>query len=217
MSVNITAEHIRKAEALVAKARANGGLAPVDLDRFYEDQAKAVSDPWAHDCPQVPLGILHMSLGCAPAELGVEEDAYRLAHDARYGSELARRYNDESERIVGKRLLGEGLSDDTLRWPATKALHDIFEARNEWFGQSYWLSQSASADELVALLDRVEARLADLRGFMLPPNWDAEKARLTEAGVPVPRYRGQRGPVTFAMSIYGVESLIFSWVADLLK
>jgi uroporphyrinogen decarboxylase len=28
-------------------------------------------------------------------------------------------------------------------------------------------------------------------------------------GCKVPRYRGQRGPVTFAMSIYGVENMIF--------
>jgi uroporphyrinogen decarboxylase len=70
--------------------------------------------------------------------------------------------------------------------------------------------QSAdSPDELEALLDRVEARLEAIREFLLPPEWDAEKRRLVELGVPPPLYRGQRGPITFAMSVYGVENLIY--------
>jgi len=36
-----------------------------------------------------------------------------------------------------------------------------------------------------------------------------EKARLTALGVPPPRFRGLRGPVTFATSVYGTERLIF--------
>ena len=36
-----------------------------------------------------------------------------------------------------------------------------------------------------------------------------EKKRLRALAVPPPRYRGQRGPVTFAMSVYGVENLVF--------
>jgi len=56
-------------------------------------------------------------------------------------------------------------------------------------------------------LDRVDDR--DLRTFILPPNWAEEHARLRALGVPPPLYRGQRGPVTFAMSVFGVENLIF--------
>jgi uroporphyrinogen decarboxylase len=71
-------------------------------------------------------------------------------------------------------------------------------------------------DELKALLDRVEARLKPkkLREFLLPPSWAAEKARLVARGAEPPLYRGQRGPVTFATSVYGPERLIFLILDD---
>ena len=88
--------------------------------------------------------------------------------------------------------------------------NDIFEAKNEWSNWSYWIREAANdPDELEALLDRVERRLEDLTGFILPDNWQEEKDRLTSLGENVPLYRGQRGPVTFAMSVYGVENLIY--------
>ena len=59
-----------------------------------------------------------------------------------------------------------------------------------------------------ALLDRVEKRLENLREFMLPENWESEKARLKAKGVKAPLYRWQRGPVTFATSVYGPEKFI---------
>jgi uroporphyrinogen decarboxylase len=93
-----------------------------------------------------------------------------------------------------------------------KTLADIFEAENVWVPGtwSWWLKESAHNEaELLALLDRVDARLCDLRAFLLPENWDEEKSRLQALGIPAPLYRGQRGPVTFATSIYGVENLIY--------
>ncbi|NLF40601.1 hypothetical protein GX586_14245, partial [bacterium] len=85
-----------------------------------------------------------------------------------------------------------------------------FEAKNIWHGNSWWLQQSArNEDELNALLDRVDERLRNLRAFILPPNWAEEKTRLMGIGVKPPVYRGQRGPVTFATSVYGAEDLIF--------
>ncbi len=207
-SINVKPEHLRKAEALVAKTRASGGLAPVDLDRFWEDQAAAREDPW-HG-PQVALGI-GMSSECCFAELDEPVDYYRLTHDAGYRRRLHIRYNDRSEQIVGKRLLSEAPPPDpALQYPAVKQLHHIFEARNEWHNESYWLRQSAAdAAELEALLDRVEDRLSDLRAFLLPENWDEERERLLALGGKPGLYRGQRGPVTFAMSVFGVENLIF--------
>ena len=166
-------------------------------------------DPWAANCPQVPLGV-GMGSECAFTELGVPEDWHRLVHDDDYRLALSRRYNDRAEAVVGRRLLSENKADPAWNWPPIKELADIFEARNVWQNESYWLQQSAgNENELAALLDRVEKRLEDLRGFMLPPGWDEAKARHTAAGHAVPRYRGQRGPVTFAMSVYGVEKLIF--------
>lgn len=209
MSVKILERHVKQAEKLVARARANGGLAPLDLDRFWADQEKAAADPWASDCPQVPLGIM-MSAECLFDELGIPEDWYRLTHDNEYRVPLERQYNAKARTIVGRRLLGEWSPDAELQWPGVKELHDIFEARNVWHDVSYWLEQSAHDEgELEALLDRVEQRLENLREFLLPPNWATEKARLTARGAQAPLYRGQRGPVTFAMSIYGVENLVF--------
>jgi len=209
MSVGVTAEHLTKAEDLVARTRAAGGLAPVDLERFWADEEIAARDPFARDCPQVRLGVW-MSAECAFAELGVEEDWYRLAHDRAWSAELAKAYNDKAERIVGRRLLGEGIPDPRRRYPPVKALHEIFEARNVWNSGSYWLMQSAdNPDELSGLLDRVERRLENLREFILPENWPREKDRLTALGAKGPLYRGQRGPVTFACSVYGAQNLIF--------
>ncbi len=209
MSVHVNDRHLRQAEKLVAKARAHGGLAPLDVERFWADEEKAQKNPWAQDCPQVPLGI-HMSNECVFDELGEPEDWHRLFHDEAFRIDLERRYNDKAEPIVGRRLLGEFRSDPKLAWPSVRELSDIFEAQAIWHDWSYWLQQSAHGeDELKALLDRVEARLENLREFLLPPNWASEKARITGLGGRGPLYRWQRGPVTFAMSIYGAEPLIF--------
>jgi len=209
MSVHVTEDQLRRAQELVAETRANGGLAPIDLEQFWADQAKARKDVWAADCPQLPLGI-GMSSECVWTELGIAEDWYRLTHDRAFCVELNRQYNDISEKIVGRRLLGETPPSGAPGWPAVKELHDIFEGKNVWHDWSYWLQQAAdSPDELEALLDRVEARLEDLRAFLLPPEWDERKADLLAAGSKPPRYRGQRGPITFACSIFGPENLIF--------
>jgi len=198
-----------KARWLVDRARANGGLAPVDLERFWADQEVARKDPFGRDIPQVPLGIM-MSGECVFDELGVKEDYWRYDHDDAWQLELNTAYNDKARKIVGRRLLSEKVGDPDLRYPPLKGLHDVFEARNEWHDRSWWLRQSAhNEDELKALLDRVDQRLENPRAFILPENWDAEKARLTALGVKCPLYRNQRGPVTFATSVYGVENLLF--------
>ena len=209
MSLHITESHAAKAAKLVAKAHANNGLAPLDVERFWEDDARAHEGPWAADCPQVPLGI-RMSRECLFAELGLEEDWYRLTHDPAYTVMHAKPYNDLSEQIVGRRLLSEAPVDPVPHMPSVKGLHDVFEAKNEWRDESYWLMQSADTpDELEALLDRVEGRLSDLRAFLLPPDWEEGKRQALAHGGNVPLYRSQRGPVTFAMSVYGLENLIF--------
>jgi uroporphyrinogen decarboxylase len=209
MSVHLTDRHLRLARQFVQKAHAAGGLAPLDLDKFWADDAVAQRDAWVPSCPQIPLGVW-MGPECIFDELGVPEDWHRLRHDEDYRVPLARRYNDKAQQIVGRRLLNETRIDPRQCWPATRTLADVFEARNLWHAQSYWLQSSAATeDELQALLDRVEARLEKLRAFLLPPEWEDNKARLLAAGVPFPFYRSQRGPITFAMSVYGVENLIF--------
>lgn len=200
------------AAKLVARTHAAGGLAPVDLDRFWADQKMAMANPFGAAIPQVPLGVL-MERPCIFTELDIPETPdnwYRLLHDAPWCAQVCQAYNDQAEKIVGRRLLDETLPDPQRTFPAIKNLADIFEAKNIWHNESYWLQQSAHGEtELQHLLDRVEKRLENLRAFLLPENWDSEKARLTKLGVPVPTYRFQRGPVTFATSVYGSEDLVF--------
>jgi len=202
-------DHERCVRELLAETRAHDGLAPVDPDRFWADQAVAAADPFGADIPQVPLGIM-MSWECIPTELGVESDPWRYMHDKEWALELNKAYNDRAERIVGRRLLNEASPSEKPRFPGHKGLNDLFEAKNEWHAGSWWLQQSAHGeDELRALLDRVETRLDDLRAWMLPPDWDERKAECLAAGVKPPLYRGQRGPVTFATSVYGTEEFLF--------
>ncbi len=201
--------HAEMARILVREAYANGGLAPVELEKFWADQEIAIRNPWGKDIPQVPLGI---GMGIDPVfvELGVEEDMWRFLYDEDWRIQLCKAYNDKADRIVGRRFLSELRSDPKLpRYPAHKQLHDIFEARNEWRSGSWWLRESArTEDELEALLDRVEERLSNLRAFLLPPEWDDVHDKLIAQGIKPGLYRAQRGPVTFATSVFGVENLL---------
>jgi uroporphyrinogen decarboxylase len=198
----------QRVEKLLLETRANSGLAPVDLDQFWADQLEAGRDPFSPSIPQVPMGI-DMAGECVFAELGVEEDLQRYySEDEAWRLDLHRAYNDRAEKIIGRRLFTESPSDPARQYVGIKGLHDVFEAENVRRSGSDWLLPSAGGeDELRGLLDRVERR--DLRSFILPDNWDEQKTRLTASGVPVPLYRYQRGPVTFATSIYGVENLVF--------
>ncbi len=201
----------RKVDQLLADTASANGLAPLDLDAFWEDQKLARQAPFGLNIPQVPFGA-SLNWECIFDELGIEQDWLRFRQDEAWALDISRRYNDLAEQVVGRRLLNETPADPSRRWPHVKALHELFEAANVWEGErtgSWWLKQSAdSPAELSALLDRVEGRLDNLRAFMLPANWDTEKARLTALGGTVPRYRHQRGPCTFACSIYGIENLM---------
>ncbi|HHW11194.1 MAG TPA: hypothetical protein GXX29_14625 [Firmicutes bacterium] len=192
---------------LVRETKLRGGLAPLDVERFWEDQAIAYADPFGKNIPQVPLDIF-MSWECIPTELGIDLDRWRYLHDPDYALALNKAYNDVAEKIVGRRLLREKRVDPSRRYPPVKGLADVFEAKSIWESGTFWLQPSANnVDELKALLDRVEER--DVRKFILPENWDEEKERLMALGVKPPLYRSQRGPVTFATSIYGTENFIY--------
>jgi uroporphyrinogen decarboxylase len=209
MSLYVSERHLEQAREFVAEVHRHGELAPLDLEQFWRDNDKAMADPWATDCPQVPMKIM-MERECIIDELGVNVDWDRLMLEHEYYLPLARQYNDKAERVIGRRVFNEQPRDPQREYPPIKQLHDIFEARNEWRSGSWWLHQAAHNEtELAALLDRVEQRLEHLREFMLPPQWDEEKARLQGLGVASPLMRSLRGPVTFCTSIYGPENLIF--------
>ncbi len=197
------------ANELVEQTRRNNGLAPLDLEKFWAGQEVAKRDPFGQDIPQVPLGIM-MSSECIPTELGVEVDEWRFKQDEEYALSLKKAYNDKAETIVGRRLLNETRSRKEKRFPAPKWLAEVFEGRYVWNAGSWWLEPAAeNEEELKNLLDRVEQRLADLRDVILPEGWDDKRDELLAEGAMPPLYRGQRGPVTFATSIYGVENLLF--------
>lgn len=206
----LSASQRRKVDSLLAETRAAGGLAPVDLEQFWIDQEASLRDPFGSDIPQLPLGAI-CTWECVFDELGIEEDYYRFETDDAYRVEVSRRYNDLAERIVGKRLLDERPRDPDLQYPPCGALHTVFEARNEWHGGpsgSWWLHQCCETpDDLRRLLDRIDGK--DLRLTVLPAGWEQARARLLPRGIRPPLYRHQRGPVTFATSVYGVENLLF--------
>jgi hypothetical protein len=130
MSVHVQEHHVVKAQQIVCEAQAHDGLAPVDLERFWADNARARSNVWAADCPQLPLGI-GMSDECIFSELGMDVDWVLMRDGGEKLRELTRRYNDKAEAIIGKRLRPERPPEDpSLRWPARKHLHDLF-SRNE--------------------------------------------------------------------------------------
>ena len=122
---SLSANDREKVEALLADTAAAGGLAPVDLDRFWADQGKALANPFGRDIPQLPLGML-MSDECVYDELGIPQDFWRYAHDDAWRLSLNKAYNDKAEKIVGRRLLSESPATPQLQWPAVKGLHDVF-------------------------------------------------------------------------------------------
>lgn len=182
----------------------------VDLEQFWKDDAQAHEDNcFSPAAPQVALGI-GMSEECVYAELGEEGNPWLEAPRERR-LELNRRYNDKAEAIVGRRLLPESLPEPDIVLPPIRGIHEIFGGKYVVQGDSNWLMPSCGTPkELEAVLNTADTRIHNLREFTLPANWEAEKKRIYETyGVSPGTFRGIRGPVTLAMSLYGVENLIY--------
>ena len=183
-------------------------LLPVDLEQFWKDDAAAHEDNcFSLKAPQVALGI-RMSDECVFAELGENGTPWAYTPiDRRI--ELNKRYNDKSEKIVGKRLLNEIYLPVDAQFPEIKRIGEIFGGRYEWVNDSEWLeSDIKTPKELEAQLDKIDKM--DLREFMLPANWD-EKCRIIfeKHGIRPRTSHDVRGPVTLACSIFGIENLIY--------
>jgi uroporphyrinogen decarboxylase len=209
--------HLARAREVLGRLTDSPGMSRDGQAAFWARNDEALRDPFSRAVTHLPLGI-SMSDECVWDELSVAPAWGRFYREPDFHAELCRRYNDRAEQVVGRRLIGEPLSGD---WdpaaPCVKTLADVFEAKNEWREEtwSYWLHSSAgSPAELDGLLDRVERRLEDLRAFLLPPDWAERKERLRAGGVALPLYRHQRGPVTFAMSVFGAENLIYLILDD---
>lgn len=129
-------EHLALARDLVEDTRRAGGEAPVDLPRFWADQAIAARDPFGSAIPQAAFGASTTG-ECVYAELGLPEDFWRYDHDEPWRYAVARDYNDRADRLVGRRLLPERPADDPWRYQAAVGgLHDVFGARREWRSSS---------------------------------------------------------------------------------
>ncbi|NLF28034.1 MAG: hypothetical protein GX592_09065 [Clostridiales bacterium] len=183
----------------------------VDIDRFWADDALAHRDNcFSPLAPQAALGI-RMSNECVFAELGEPGNEW-LDTPGERRIDLNRRYNDLAEKTVGIRLLQEDLPPEDSVFPAVRGIHEIFGGEYVVAGESRWLEAVAGTPaELEKVLDRAERIIrGDLRSFMLPEGWDETKRRIYEQyGKKPGLFRGIRGPVTLAMSLYGVENLIY--------
>ena len=183
-------------------------LLPVDLDQFWKDDARAHEENcFSSSAPQTALGI-RMSDECVFSELG--EDGSPWAHTPlERRIELNKRYNDKSEKIIGKRLLNEKFAPPDAHLPEIKRIGEVFGGRYTWFNGTEWLESSVNTPkELEARLDFIDK--LDLREFLLPPDWEAQcKIKFEKYGVRPGNWHGVRGPVTLACSVYGIENLIY--------
>ncbi|MCC7494804.1 MAG: hypothetical protein IT204_20785 [Fimbriimonadaceae bacterium] len=187
-------------------------LFPVDLERFWTDDAASHGKPFSTAKPQVPLGI-RPTATCILNELGLPEpdDGTTEIHDPyQVDKSLRVAYNDKAEAVIGRRIFPE---DDRppadSHFPGVRGITDLFESPIRVVGGTAWVLEAAHTPrELEQLLDRVEGR--DLYSALFPANWESECRRLHEQYGRRPRLGGHlRGPVTAAMSIYGVENLIY--------
>ncbi|MCL2815605.1 MAG: hypothetical protein FWD23_13470, partial [Oscillospiraceae bacterium] len=123
--------------------------------------------------------------------------------------ELNKRYNDKAEKIVGKRLLGESFAPPEAALPAVRRIGEVFGGRYIWQSETEWLESDIKTPRaLEEQLDKIDKM--DLRGFILPENWEEQrKIKFEKYGTLPGSYHGIRGPVTLACSIYGIENLIY--------
>ena len=183
-------------------------MKPVDLEAFWADDALAHKENcFSKSAPQVALGI-RMSDECVFSELQEAGEPWGYTPRERR-IELNRRYNDLAEKIVGRRLLSEEFPVREECFPGIRQIGEVFGGKYIFDGKTTWLEGSCrTPQELEKMLDRVDAM--DLRSFILPPNWEQEKKRIYEqCGKRPSVFRGIRGPVTLATSVYGTENMLF--------
>lgn len=182
----------------------------IDLEQFWKDDAVAHRDNCFYEgAPQVAFG-----LGLYDEDVFAELDVPGEPHgnnppELMY--EYRCRYNDKAEKIIGKRVLREEIPNHE-KFPPIKLHGEVLGGKYIYKSQMYWLESDIKTPQaLEKMLDSVDRM--NLREFILPPNWESEKKRIFEetGQRPWPYFYGRRvrGPVTLAMSIFGVENTIF--------
>lgn len=179
----------------------------VDIPSFWKkDKLAHLDNCFNENSPQVALG-LRMNDECVFDELAEEGNPWGVTPRERR-MDLNKRYNDKAEQIVGIRLLNEYVPKKEEQFPKIKKVGEVFGGSYEFKGTE-WLTQSCNNEnELEKRLDIIDNM--DIREFILPKNWESEKNRIyNQFGKKPEIFGGVRGPVTLAMSIYGVENLIY--------
>lgn len=192
-------------------------LLDVDLERFWQDNALALQDPFCPDNPQAPM-TLTTTEGCLWEELGMTPDP-RYLTDPEVHMRLNRLYNDKAEEVVGCRLLPEVFVPPEHQLPRPKRIEELFGSQivtisgSEEIGGADWVVESIhTVAELEARLEYV-AEL-DLSEVVFPSGFTLALGRLREQYGQYPELGGGiRGPVTAAMSLCGVENIIL-WLVD---
>ena len=184
----------------------------LDVEQFWKDNELAMRDNCFYEkAPQVAFGIDILD-ECVITELGLDMHPWAHVPPAEM-TEYRKRYNDKAERIIGKRILREEPKPH-LKFPAVKLHGTVLGGVYEEKDHVEWLhSDIKTPQQLEKQLDQTDRILLNLRDFILPPNWDSEKKRMFEecGETPDPYWYGRRvrGPVTLAMSIFGIENTIF--------
>ena len=192
-------------------------MLPVDTERFWQDNEASLGKPFSTEKPQVPM-TLRTTEGCLWQELGIDQDP-RYYEDPDFHVRLNRQYNEKALEIVGHRILPETYVPPAHQLPRPMRIEEIFGSEivriqgSETIGHADWVVESIDTiDELQARMDHVET--LDLEAIVFPEGFFAAMARLrTEYDREVHLGGGIRGPVTAAMSICGVENVIY-WLVD---
>ena len=192
-------------------------LYPVDLERFWHDNALSMDKPFSTDKPQVPMA-LRTTEGCLWKELGIPKDP-RYYEDPLVHARLNRLYNDKAEEIVGARILRETLIPPEEDLPRPLRIEELFGSEITTIEGSEEIQGADWVRESVHSIGELEERMArvagiDLLKVVFPDGFQETLARLRDTyGVEQPLGMHIRGPVTAAISICGVENVIF-WLVD---
>lgn len=182
-------------------------MTEVDLSRFWHDDAIAHRDNCFFEGPQVALGI-RMSGECVYRQLNEPGNPW-MPEERTRGIDLYRRYNDQAEKIVGKRVLPEEFPPLDAQFPYVRRIGEVFGSRYVVKHETEWLAECFDDEDQLSRRLKTVMQM-DLRAFMLPPGWAEAKRRIYETyGIQPPLMRHIRGPVTLACSLLGSEKTIF--------
>jgi uroporphyrinogen decarboxylase len=186
----------------------------VDLEKFWADNDIAMKDNCFNPAAtQTAMGI-RMHEECVFDELGEAGNPWGDNPPEKM-ARLCRLYNDKAEQIVGRRLLNE-------KYPRNREIFKIpkigvvFGGRYTYNNGIYWLEGDIKTPgDLEKMLDLVDK--TDVRQKILPPGWEENRKKVFESTGETmdifPWGRAVRGPTTLAMSLCGIENIIF-WMYD---